>query len=452
MQFSELPPELMIAILSFADALSILRLRQCSKIFYNISQERTVWVNALRTCCLEHQALFSAFPTSSMSLVQLEHCALAQLRFLRRLQTSLQSGDLDDFAKHIVPVARVRTVGRRLDPDVGAAPFKVGFLVPGGRFLFTLNAEDELSVWDLGFSADMDIQDRPIATVRIGGLDWCLHALLTEDGQRLQVMTVSEDSAGAISIYIHEIDPCVPSPSFTLKARHVTSIPADSFASFTQTSRFVASSCTDELFLLWDFKVDSYLQWRGTVGATPIDIVIVGDSLLVLYKEALIVYKISLLTTGTNPEPVHRIMFPAPVTVTVPTGSNRPYFDVIRCPDGGFTGAIITRYFIPEFGPPAVFSETIAKEFDLGDQEVEMSDLAEDFRLATSFYFTGLVFAHLSKVGTDSMQQYVGALYLPRDEMSISGCWQCPMTGRLCVLDEDSQTFEVLDYVEPPPK
>ncbi|TFK28315.1 hypothetical protein FA15DRAFT_569692, partial [Coprinopsis marcescibilis] len=73
---TNLPEELIIAIMEFADWSDILRMRCCCKVLHSTSQARSVWV------ALIHRYYLTVFPIPFLLPKPLEHCMLSKLEVL----------------------------------------------------------------------------------------------------------------------------------------------------------------------------------------------------------------------------------------------------------------------------------------------------------------------------------------------------------------------------------
>lgn len=121
-----------------------------------------------------------------MSLISLEAAALSPYAFVSRLWKKLP------IDKHIpmMPVA-TRIFNPRCSESVKLVNLE---LIPGGRFLLTVNSKDFIQLWDLGYSLNTVISTKPLASIKVSGvID--LRTQPTLDGTGIRVLIYSSSPA-----------------------------------------------------------------------------------------------------------------------------------------------------------------------------------------------------------------------------------------------------------------
>ncbi|KAJ7701213.1 hypothetical protein B0H17DRAFT_924738 [Mycena rosella] len=136
--WSDLPVDILIAIMNFGTPQDILALRKVSKSIADVTRERSVWIGALRRVSTQYDIYGPSFPLTEMSIEDLEHAATASRRFTSRIR--------GEFLQHRpVPPLSIQY----LEPASFGEDFDHLRLVPGGRFLLTM-FRCTLRLWDLG--------------------------------------------------------------------------------------------------------------------------------------------------------------------------------------------------------------------------------------------------------------------------------------------------------------
>ncbi|KAH8801820.1 hypothetical protein DL96DRAFT_784433 [Flagelloscypha sp. PMI_526] len=130
---SDLSNDLLLHIFSICDALTVGKLRQCSKEFHKLSRDRVMWLEILKRACEDLNQPISSFPQSAFSNRDIELFATARIRF----QTVLRR--VDD--KKPIPRAMVRMI------DIHGPVYSFAQSTDG-RFLFVVHGA-ELQVWCL---------------------------------------------------------------------------------------------------------------------------------------------------------------------------------------------------------------------------------------------------------------------------------------------------------------
>lgn len=76
-----------------------------------------------------------------------------------------------------------------LYPSLQLGKFEIATLVPGGRFLFTATT-GLVQLWDLGFSPESMIRERPVVSMLVEGLwdEWQLCLQPTSDGEGIVML------------------------------------------------------------------------------------------------------------------------------------------------------------------------------------------------------------------------------------------------------------------------
>lgn len=166
---------------------------QCCKKLHQVSNERIVWINALRNVCSQHGVSPVTFPVDQMTLLELEAAATSHYRFNSRLWNGLT-----DDEEVLEPEAiRVLALSPRSHPSIASVGnFTNVKLIPGGRFLLTATDVGLIQLWDLGHAPDILIQRQALATLVVRNMDtdWVLCAQPTSDGTGVIVLVPSAAS------------------------------------------------------------------------------------------------------------------------------------------------------------------------------------------------------------------------------------------------------------------
>ncbi|KAF6749840.1 hypothetical protein DFP72DRAFT_911876 [Ephemerocybe angulata] len=227
-----LPYDVLIEVLNRLqhdeDVLSMLM--TCSTIYKSTLRNKRVLARNLHMVCERYGMFKSSFPWERMSLRELDHAIAAPQQFLQ----IFESGSGSDIIE-AAPIARTQVVPferneefDHLDPETGATNV---ILVPGGRFLFVAEGP-KITLWDLGYNANHDVQRSPIAIdENLGGM-YAISPTLSGEGVLLAVGSFDPDpdfpgtgphARSLFSLHIIGIDPTQgPDCRFELKATLTT--------------------------------------------------------------------------------------------------------------------------------------------------------------------------------------------------------------------------------------
>ncbi|KAJ2934079.1 hypothetical protein H1R20_g2983, partial [Candolleomyces eurysporus] len=146
----KLPSEIQLLIIDYLGALDILHLQLTCKYYHRVIEKsaRNIWRNCLRQQCIENELFWPSFKDLSLASEFKDACTTSS-RVVKFYETALERRDA---------VLR-RTQITQLDFSEGLEDDDIQdiqeiFLVPGGRFLLTLQQFKWLCVWDLTLTRD----------------------------------------------------------------------------------------------------------------------------------------------------------------------------------------------------------------------------------------------------------------------------------------------------------
>lgn len=128
---------------------------------YEASKLKAVWVAALERECRSHEIFKPTYPTEKMSILDLEHAALAPYRMIKLLKAKNLEVPVEPYQTRIFRCRESNTnavYGRHHPRGIR--------IVPGGRFVFTYDVEN-LHLWDLGYNVNIPIRPSQTAIVNI---------------------------------------------------------------------------------------------------------------------------------------------------------------------------------------------------------------------------------------------------------------------------------------------
>jgi len=147
-----------------------------------LTSERNVWIYALTSMCQDNGLFLTSFAIEDMDLLQLQRCALGPWLWDRKLLAYYRASISDSKTEALQPVSWIPAPPTLLDDA------EKTYLVPGGRFLFTvINAFSDgvnLRIHDLGHAGRL----RPDPTIVS------------------QVTLQPDSSAEVCDNWVHEID------------------------------------------------------------------------------------------------------------------------------------------------------------------------------------------------------------------------------------------------------
>ena len=143
-------------------------------------------MNALRTVCFDYNIFLPTFPLDEMIVPELEQASTCHHRFTARLRNELDN-------KHPLAPIAIRILKLHPSETSSLGDFNNMTLIPGGRFLISSTNKDIVQLWDLGFTPDMLIIHKPLASVLVNDLDNAFELLVqpTSDGRGILLLTVS---------------------------------------------------------------------------------------------------------------------------------------------------------------------------------------------------------------------------------------------------------------------
>ncbi|KAF8805720.1 hypothetical protein BYT27DRAFT_7103849 [Phlegmacium glaucopus] len=139
--------DVQITICTFLHPSDILALRQTCKAFQLPTRQRIVWVDALHRVCHDNTLFLPSFPIPDMTVLELEHGAMAPRRWIELCAVFEKQHPNDSGAKLCSRTTRIIN-----NPFPATAKNREIFIVPGGRYLIS-HSSNGIFVWDLGYTS-----------------------------------------------------------------------------------------------------------------------------------------------------------------------------------------------------------------------------------------------------------------------------------------------------------
>ena len=140
---------------------------------------------ALRQVCLENTPFLPSFPISDMSDLEIEKAAMGPRRWIE-LCGALEKQQLNDPSATLCPRStRIIRVDELLATKIRFVTTEF-FFVPGGRYLVS-SSHDGISVWDLGYTSNVDCKLIASVDPGVGSHDCMFQA--TPDGMGLIIFS-----------------------------------------------------------------------------------------------------------------------------------------------------------------------------------------------------------------------------------------------------------------------
>ncbi|KAJ7785343.1 hypothetical protein DFH07DRAFT_7761 [Mycena maculata] len=254
LSWSNLPVDILITIMGFATPHDILALRKVSKSLSHITHVRSVWIDALRRVCTQHDIYTPSFPSTEMTLDELERVATACRRFSSSLRHEFVS-------RQIVWPASIRYL-HLSDSTHPEEHFRHVRLVPGGRFLLT-SSGCTIRLWDIERSQE-NPNMLPIASFTIddGVSDiQSIRVRASKSSAEVLVIVSSTELRSVYRVHVFTIFPPASSPEFIPFVPPLALGMEDEWPSIIcSTSQHVAVS-TGSSTVLWDFIADRWTSW-----------------------------------------------------------------------------------------------------------------------------------------------------------------------------------------------
>lgn len=169
LSFLNLPYDAHLAIVKFVNPRDLIALRKVSSYFVfqqstftlinfippqtckamaEVTSLRTVWVNALMRMCFENCVIPYSFSVPKMNLLELEYASMGPERWMAAIEKA--------HSQKLSPLPPYNS----LRPSIHLSSLcqKI-FLIPGGRYLFTL-CQVTVAIWDI-----LDFPTKPLATI-----------------------------------------------------------------------------------------------------------------------------------------------------------------------------------------------------------------------------------------------------------------------------------------------
>ncbi|KAF8812954.1 hypothetical protein BYT27DRAFT_7239602 [Phlegmacium glaucopus] len=338
-----IPLDLQITICTFLYPSDILALRQTCKSFQLPTRQRFIWVDALRQVCLDNTLFLPSFPIPNMTVVELEHAAMAPRRWIE-LCTAFENDDSG--AKLCARTTRIIN-----NPLAATARDCELFIVPGGRYLVGQSPKG-VFVWDLGYTSSADC--KLIASVECKSY-YCMVQATPDD---MGLIIFSSRRFTGCSVY--EIYPQSETPQLTEIARLDIN---KGFLAYLLPDKVIwYGFCNDNMVVrVWDFRRNYSTSFSadvdaGRLGYITLEVLATRTAIIVLCKAGMLVWAIPPLSpqpldfsdyNPTHIPPLVRIPFPDGIfghtelfawkrTSYWYLGSSQPlYFDLFFTLDSG---------------------------------------------------------------------------------------------------------------------
>lgn len=246
-RFEGLGREIYLLISRFLNPLDIISLGQTCRSLSRLLSDRKVWVNCLHDMCIANRLFLPTFPISEMSIHQLQHAVTAPARML-----SILTGPRKSNRDVIEPFQTCKLFFGKSSSLAGIT------LLPGGRFLVAGVGED-LGIWDLGNSYQVNLRPKPVVHFSNMALDKVLSVYPTSDGTTVRIACERISVARTlVHVTIFQSNMLSSGSSIlgktTLNDINVHALKDDLFISISDTG----------IINVWDFVNDLSSSWRST--------------------------------------------------------------------------------------------------------------------------------------------------------------------------------------------
>ncbi|KAF6752215.1 hypothetical protein DFP72DRAFT_905290 [Ephemerocybe angulata] len=189
------PNELWFLIAGLLVPLDIISLQSTCRTLKELLHQRSVWIAALKAMCFRNSLFYPSYSPDTMSLAQIQQCALGPEAFKRRVSkksSTIISTDSEKALSHR-PAQKRRGVEPKQVPLHYANQQRGSglYLVPGGRFLVIFDSV-VLALWDLGV-AGLPPLENPllVAQTRFRLGEFGIN--VAEHGPRISVRVTKDD-------------------------------------------------------------------------------------------------------------------------------------------------------------------------------------------------------------------------------------------------------------------
>ncbi|KAF7354241.1 F-box domain-containing protein [Mycena venus] len=278
--WSDLPTDILIAIMSFMAPHDIIALRKVSRLLADTTRERSVWIDALRRFCADNDVYAPSFSLEEMSTHELEHAATGCRRFTSRLRTNF-------LRRNSVSPLSIRYSAHEEEFDRLR-------LIPGGRFVVTVS-RCTLWLWDLG-SSPKTSGVKLVTSCVISGVTM-IHGLRIRASKYTSdalVFVSTTGSEGSFCLHVFSVLPHAQTPHFNLFSP-VLSLPVENERPIILglTNQHIAL-CADTSTVLWDFIHDCWISWREPLADSENSCYICNNNIVLVLNEAAQIYVASL--------------------------------------------------------------------------------------------------------------------------------------------------------------
>ncbi|KAF7316460.1 F-box domain-containing protein [Mycena indigotica] len=255
--FKELPVDVLIHVLSFLPASDLLSLRRVCRFLRAVTNERSVWINALRSYCKQHNVYGSSFPVAEMSNGELKSAATGCTRFNAHMRRVFALSPADN--SEIAPLA-TRVLQNPLEPR---EEFDNLRFVPGGRFVLSSH-QNLVRVWDAGTQGGTPVVG-PIASYEIPAITR-IRSVRTRASPVAQdeilVVVTSVLDHFAFRLHVFRFRPTACPPKLEPFCEDLVLPIFDDVPIFLgSTNRHIAVA-TNSRVLLWNIVKDTWVCWE----------------------------------------------------------------------------------------------------------------------------------------------------------------------------------------------
>ncbi|KAH8804164.1 hypothetical protein DL96DRAFT_1686383 [Flagelloscypha sp. PMI_526] len=247
----DLPHDLLVELFCVATTFSRISLRQTCRTLYSMSKERALWIQCLNHLIQTTRLYSPSFPLDDMTNDQLEAAANMPLRFRCNLANGRTSSTPPRYLN--------------IDQSITRYNFRNIVLVPGGRYLVTLNKKI-VRLWDIGVVACERVPDRLVTEVDCGiGLSESAQMDADFNGIELYIRVAAARTVG-VWCAIYRINPLDESPKFTLLGLLDTNLFTPFSFHFDPYEMVVVYSTAIENggnMWIWDLSTNSLATWPG---------------------------------------------------------------------------------------------------------------------------------------------------------------------------------------------
>lgn len=465
-RLDNLPLDIMIQIQQHVDARDIITLRKSCKGLHAATQQRTVWLNALRRMCWRHGVFAPSFPLEYMSIKELEHASLAP----SRISSLIHKGALRSFVTRILE-PRTPSIVSNVKTDLKC---ESTFLIPGGRFLVVNSYCHGICLWDLGIHAGKVPEFSPVDVIQQAGYEF-LCTGPTRDGLGIVIVSYLKRWDDR-TLVAHEIYPCTSNPKFACLGSIKYPNRIDDIDIPALSGELLVFKGSPSCIVVWNISLGAAVAWSYSESIYD-NILISGDSIILVQEFKLSVWDIPPLLPLSKGD--CKIVTHSPkYEVTHPFSSKgwwtssvlSPWFSRINTP-------ILFVIFGENDDQPIMVCYTLISITSSMDPTLPMvlpiktgtalglpaeAIIPTDIDICGCLQYCENELCRISLSGTQLMISLVTPPTSLNDVPPITSnlfncrsdplsCSFCAVSGRVVVVEAGCEDIRIMDYLAPPP-